>query len=560
MKTKWTIIILALGFAMADTKAEFSVEKMASVDPWTWAIQANICLGGSRYFGLEGHEYQVEPMQSDAQVQVCKKATQGGWTEAYVLKSIHGLKNDKYPSGILYLMPDREVVADFSSARFDPLIADNYEQIGRFVTSTDRVGLKKIGDAYLYLRGATLSQKISAVEKESAKLSSIPVDMVVYDELDYMHQTVPDKAGARMAHSEIQQEVYLGNPMLPGCGIDKKYQESDQRHRMLKCGKCNKYTCLELEFPECVRMAKNGLYYRACIRCGAEVYPRDGEWVPKYLKRDIAGWWWSQLNSMYIGPGRILNAFRYPPNNNLADVMRKMLGLAYVEAENRLTRGQIYDNCCLDVMASRSQGPCAMGVDVGKKLHVVIGGKRSDTRSKVLYTGRVSEFSDLHDLAERFNVRCAVIDWEPETRAMRQFRKAEPYLVLGCDEVDRQKAEIKQDDEEGLITVRRTELCDLVHDKVADGLIEYPRRNAELEEYALEMSCIAKVLDINERTGHRVYRYQQLDGDDHYYHGTGFFLLAVDNLPKLPEAREAIAKAARKKKYDVKTFGRKEKT
>lgn len=555
MTCRRKVIILIL---MVISMAKITPEMVASVDPWTWAIQSNICLGGNRYFRLEGHEYQVEPMQSDAQVQVCKKATQGGWTEAYVIRSIHGLKHGKYPSGILYLMPDREVVADFSSARFDPLIADNYEQIGQYVKSTDRVGLKKIGDAYLYLRGATLSQKISAVEKESAKLSAIPVDVVIYDELDYMDPTVPQKAIPRMAHSHIKEQVYLGNPTFPGVGIDAKYQESDQRHRMLKCGKCNKYTCLELEFPECVRMAKNGQYYRACIKCGAEIFPRDGEWVPKYSKRDIEGWWWSQLNSMYIDPGYVLNSFLYPPNNNLADVMRKILGLAYVEAENRLTKGQIYDSCGLDQMASRSKGPCAAGVDVGKKLHVVIGGKLSDTRSKVLYTGRVSEFSDLHDLFARFNVSCAVIDWEPETRAVRQFRKAEPYVVLGCDEVDRQRAEIKRDDEEGLITIRRTELCDLVHDKVADGLIEYPRRNAEMEEYALEMSCIAKVLDENERTGSRVYRYQRLDGEDHYYHATGFFLLAVDNLPKLPDARKKVAKAVRKQKYDVKTFGRKE--
>ena len=53
--------------------------------------------------------------------------------------------------------------------------------------------------------------------KEAAKLRSIPVNRVVYDEYDLMDETVPGKASQRMAHSEIfgkkyGEEVYCSNP------------------------------------------------------------------------------------------------------------------------------------------------------------------------------------------------------------------------------------------------------------------------------------------------------------------------------------------------------------
>jgi len=56
----------------------------------------------------------------------------------------------------------------------------------------------------------------------------------------------------RMAHSELKQVLKLSNPTLPDYGINKAFQETDQRYWLLKCEKCNAYTCLEDTFPDCL--------------------------------------------------------------------------------------------------------------------------------------------------------------------------------------------------------------------------------------------------------------------------------------------------------------------
>ena len=126
-------------------------------------------------------------------------------------------------------------------------------------------------------------------------------------------------------------------------------------------------------------------------------------------------------------------------------------------------------------------GPCAMGVDVGSMLNVVVGFKPKDKQLRILYLARVSSFNDVHDIAQRFGVKCAVIDMEPEFRKAREFAQAEPYPVFLCDYQDRIVSGPLWDEEKKLIKVNRTEICDATHDLVSSsGLLSLPRRNEEV--------------------------------------------------------------------------------
>jgi hypothetical protein len=49
------------------------------------------------------------------------------------------------------------------------------------------------------------------------------------------------------------------------------------------------------------------------------------------------------------------------------------IGIAYVEAANRLTVEEVLSLCSNEGIAESDEGPCFMGVDQGKDLHVVIG-------------------------------------------------------------------------------------------------------------------------------------------------------------------------------------------
>ena len=100
-------------------------------------------------FRFDGHRY-LHAIYDDVSphVVLCKAAQIGGTTWA-ILKALHacvmGLNT-------LYLFPTRSDVLDFSRSRVAPLLAQN-PFLKKLVRETDTIGLKRIGDAYLFLRG-----------------------------------------------------------------------------------------------------------------------------------------------------------------------------------------------------------------------------------------------------------------------------------------------------------------------------------------------------------------------------------------------------------------------
>jgi hypothetical protein len=546
---------------------------MQAVDCAYWLDQSEIRLQSGR-FSFEGHEYQKDILHCDEPRQVVRKAAQLGITEIAVLKTLHGHIHGRYPQGTLYLFPTQGDVTDFSKARFGPLIELNPQAIGRFVQSTDAANIKQIGTGMLYFRGARATKKIEGLKASSSRLKSVPTDRNVYDEYDEMDQEMLSLAEYRMRHSMVQEELMLSTPTIPDFGIDKVFQGSDQRIWMIRCEKCRRDTCLEMEFssaPEDTLLERiDGTVIRSCrnSKCRAEIHPRNGRWVIQYPEntKDMVGWWISELNSLTVPPAKILSDFLNPPRGDIAEVYNSALGLPYIAAENRLTKNDVYGCCSADTMPMGHPGPCGMGVDVGKILHVVIGIKETENRRRILKVARVDDFNDVHDLAQRFNVQSAVLDMEPETRMVREFQAQEPYPVFLCDYQERLRVPERIDDDRGIVVVRRTEMCDRSHNfVVTPGRCVLPRGSPELDQYAKEMSSIAKVLEVNKETGSRIYTYRKLD-PDHYRHATNYFLLACDSpqlklhdpRSEIQKMRDASAKADREE-YNPLTYGLKRK-
>jgi phage terminase large subunit GpA-like protein len=487
---------------------------------------------------LEGHEYQVGWLEENHPRQCYIKGAQIGATETLVLETLHGHIMNRYPQGSMYLFPTTRDVSDFSKARFDPLIQMN-PFIGEYVKpvgekGTDAQNIKKIGRGFLYLRGAKSTRNIGGAKKSSTALKSAPVDRVVFDELDEMEPKMIELAKHRVMHSEVKEFRYLGTPTIPDYGIDRMYQNSDQRVWMLECPKCGKETCLDLEFPNCIRRRLDGTAYRACIYCQAELHPSKGRWVAQYPSRsvDLVGWWISQLNSIFVDPTYILNMYENPPDGDLAEVMNSHLGRAYLPAENRLTQQEVFACCGSDAEKLNSENPTCMGVDVGRDLHVLIGERKNRQTLEIVRMTRVESFNDLHDLARRFNVKCAVLDLYPETRKVREFQKQESFQVFGCQYVETKQSVWAWDEKDRIVKVNRTELCDATHNLIAEsGRLILPRRSNEVEQFAFEVCNIAKILEENTETGAREFRYRKLDPRDHYRHALNYLFLAAERTP-----------------------------
>lgn len=503
---------------------------LMQVDAWAWAKYGKLKLQAS-LFQTAGHEYLVEPLQDVSRRQCCKKSTQTGWTETYIIKILHNMRYQRYPLGALYLFPTQDEVTDFSASRFKPLLKSNHKLIGRYVKSTNRSNLKEIGKGFLYFRGARLGQKMDSGDprKSIHKLKGIPVDACIFDEFDEMPKGAKKPALGRMKHSFLKEEYYLANPTVPGWGVDATYNESDQRVWMIQCMSCGKETCLEIEFPAILKRQKDGTVKKVCRHCEKEIFTRNGYWVARYpdKSKDMVGRWISHLNSAYIDLKDFLEEYE-SPKTDMTEFMNLGMGMAHIAAENQLTSNDVRARCTEELMQPTSTKHCAMGVDVGKLLHCVIGEKVHSKYLKIIKMARVPSFNDVRDLARKFNVRSTVFDLYPETRKVRNYRGAERFKVFGCEYMENQRGSAAWNHKTGVVTVNRTEICDATHEIMTkEGRCTIPRENAEVEEYIKEMCAIAKVLQTDEETGKKKYFYKKVGDADHYRHATNYLFLAA---------------------------------
>ena len=470
-------------------------------------------------FTYDRHEYLVEPYRDDHPHVVELKATQLGLTTKAMLRALYGARFKGF-KGILYLFPSRSDVLDFSKSRVTPLIEENPDSIGKWLKDTDSAGLKQVWNAFLYLRGM----------KSRIGLKSVPVDFIIFDELDEAPQTSIDMAMERMAHSEFKEILKLSNPTLPEYGVDKAFHETDQRFWLLKCEKCGEHTCLEDTFPDCLKTV-NGKVIRACQKCHSELNPSIGKWVAKKPGvTDKRGYHYSQLFSHFINPGDILHQFRV--TDNLTDFYNLKIGNAYVEAENRLTVEEVLALCGNQGIVSRDDGPCSMGVDQGKDICVVVGKRHSQKAGQIIHLGVYKDWEDLDRLMDNFNVSRCVTDALPETRNARAFAERFRGKIFLNYYNQHQKGSYAWNEKELVVQCNRTESLDASHREIMDRALILPKECEVTKSFAKHLRNVAKKLEEDEETGSKRYVYVKL-GPDHFRHAFNYETMARQSMPNL---------------------------
>jgi hypothetical protein len=496
-----------------------------------WAVKNSVVLDG-REFSFKKHEYLIEPYADTHPFQVEIKAAQLGLTSKALLRVCHGARYGRY-RGILYLFPSKTDVTDLSKGRLDPLIDDNPETIGSWVKDTDASNIKKIWDSYLYLRG--MVSKVG--------LKSVPIDMIVFDELDEAPQKNVDMAMERMGHSDTGESLFLSNPTMPDYGIDRLWQTTDMRYWLLKCPKCGHYTNLVDTFPECLITVK-GKVIRACEKCHAELNPSVGQWVAKHPSvTERRGRQYSQLFSQTKTTTPELMLHNYRTTTNITSYMNLKVGVAYVEAQNRLSVREVLDCCGKDGIRSSSDVGTFMGVDQGGKLHVVIG-KASETRvGEVVHVGIYkgnntsnkedeSGWRELDSLMNRFKVMRCIVDALPNTKSARSFAERFPGRVYLNFYNEHQKGSLKWNEKELIVQGNRTETLDASHNLITTQNIILPRESSDImQTFANHMHNVAKRLEEDEDTGSQRYVYLKL-GDDHFRHAFNYFSQCLLSCPE----------------------------
>jgi len=523
-------------------------EQIAKYNAGNWALWNKIKLQ-SGVFSFDRRQYLAEPLSSISRRMCYMKATQLGITTTEMIRDFHGMIHHRYPLGVLVLFPTRDEVEEFGKTRCDTMINDNPNSIRKFIKSagkrsTDRASLKKIHNAFLYLRSASLPRKIDEQE-ESIKLRNISVDRIKFDELDLMADSdskfkVVGKARGRLGDSELKEECYISNPTTPNFGIDTFFAKSDQRQWFRWCESCDDYTtCAELYFMEdperCVRLRQDGTGYITCKICGKEVPNYPGKWKPQKPENSdyMHGYQLSQLTSLRNDPAEILRDYRNPPEGNLSAVIRLRLGWPHIAAEDKLRKEDVY-NCCGDnYLLNSHPGPCLMGLDCMKGKHLIIGARTGRDsyeiyKFPIIFGQGMESWNEIYDLCKRFNVKSGVIDIRPYEDAARAFQKRWGNAIWLCEYKETTPLGSIYNPNTGIVSVCRTEIMDASHRLITTpGNLVLPRKETPgMAEFVKQMCSPFKVREMNKKTHQEVYRYRRT-GEDHFRHTLNYFLLAA---------------------------------
>lgn len=345
----------------------------------------------------------------------------------------------------------------------------------------------------------------------------------------------------RISASSLKARRRIGIPILPEQGIHAEFLQSDQKEWEVPCPHCGHWQTLDF-FTQVVVQESEGRYELQdsdwdvnsgrdiqvyCTECHKPLDRlANGRWEPR-TESPISGYHLSKMMAPTSAVSELWQKLQKGMANDTVfqTLMNRDLGLPYEGAgDARLTDGVLND-CARDyTMPHSSEGPCSMGVDVGKRaLHVRISEWQGETR-KAVCIGTVPGFKELSSLMKRYNVRACVVDANPETRKAVEFQGGQPKgRVWLCEYpnwgTEKKMQKILLNRKEGIVQVDRTQTMDDVLESYVMERTHLPQNAASVRDFYAHMKAPQRV--IQERAGKPVAVWVHSVPDD-YYHADNY--------------------------------------
>lgn len=489
---------------------------------------------------FDHHPWLREMHDCEAESIAGQKAAQMGYTECALNKAFKAIDIDGI--SVLYILPAAKPDAsDFSNSRFDPAL-EMSPHLENLFTSVKNIGHKRAGNANLYIRGS----------RSRSQLKSIPVGLIIADELDEMDQANVSLAEERSSGQLQKQDFKISTPTIDNFGINAYYRQSTQDHYYFRCPSCGKQT--ELIYPECLVITAEDITDKRlrdshiiCKECKNKL-PSDLEgkrklfakakWVSTYTDRHIRGFYINQMYSMTVRPWELAAKFINAQNNpaDEQEFYNSKLGIPHIVEGARITDVQI--EACMGghkMFESSPGGLITMGVDVGKWLHYEIDQWFTDSKGsdihlsstcKIIKSGKVLDFEELDGLMAQFGIHFAVIDAHPEKRKALEFAQRFWGRVRLCfygrgiaSKVINLHAE-----EEHTMTVDRTTWLDTSLGRFKSKKILLPINISV--EFKNHIKALVRVYQ-KDKDGNPIGKYVKGNDDDHFAHARNYAELAL---------------------------------
>ena len=337
---------------------------------------------------------------------------------------------------VIYTFPTREQVSEYTAARIDPIIQQSPYLQSRIV-DVNSVKLKKFrrdpkdtsaGVSLVYFQGAA---------KESDAIA-VDADLVIHDEEDKSNPQVIEQYRERLTASRYKWRARLSTPTIPGYGVDRSYALTDMMKWLVKCSSCNAE--FEMRFPnepgdarsniephDWKEVVEGTLPRYKCHLCGTTLTDSDragGRWVAKRPAGGLPrGYQVSQMAAPWISAGEIL--FSRANSTWERDFWNLKIGMAWMAGTTAMTRAALQKRASDEPMEYTGSG-YFMGVDVGKRLHVIVGKYDENGSPRVVRIDSLpwdpdGDFIELDEFMLAYGVNTCVVDRAPETGMARRF-------------------------------------------------------------------------------------------------------------------------------------------
>ena len=470
-----------------------------------WAAKRRIMTGDFEGPYSAKHHPWVKGMHtSKAPFNYAMKGAQLGVTEVLINLAFYTL--DQLQRDVLYVLPTSKNASDFSKARFSSALRES-PYLKSIFTDVNSIELKQAGSNTLYIRGS----------RGDSNLKSIPVSVLLMDEIDEMSQRAIQLALERLS-GNLKKTVWgISTPTVPNFGIHKLYQKTTQEHFVFKCPCCGRHT--ELIWPDCVEIIGEGVQdvrcaesFLKCKECGGKLdHKAKPEWLADAFwnvtnqdaNPEKRGFHISQLYSYTVSPGELAVAHFTGFGDEMANIEfhNSKLGEPFVGDGAKVTDDDI--EACLKNHTKDDARPAVnsgriitMGVDQGKWNYVEIAEWHFDrfssdlnvaAKATVLFETKFHEedWCMLDELMPEWQVQACVIDADPQIMEARRFARRFPGYVWLCrfrrGVSAKEISEADDGDHAPIITVDRTNWF-----SAALGRFREPRRIALPRDVSME--------------------------------------------------------------------------
>lgn len=412
----------------------------------------NLVTENGKPLDFRTHRYLFDIYRDNSPLLCCIKAGQIGFSTMAIVKTLWLAHNRKINIG--YILPTSEMVEKFVGSKVNMMIQEN-PILMSWVKDKDSIKQKQLGKNSIFYLG-------SQTDRSAIMLS---LDLLVGDEYDKSPQGTLEVYDSRLQHSDYKWKWIFSNPTIPDFGVDRFWQQSDQKKWHIKhgCGKifvfdetCIDYTTEMYRCPHC----KNEIV-KENIRMGEWVATQEGKW---------SGYWIPLWVNPMIGADVICEHKRNKTKEYFANFVA---GLPYINSENQITEA-ILDSNLIDHVHSQ-EGRIIIGVDTGKDIHYVVTNKDG-----IFYHGycpRISPtsapnydpYDELVKLLERYPRSILVSDQGGDLIGIMKLQAKYKGRVFLClfSKPTRNQQIIRwgENDEDGKVSVDRERMIQLTVDE-----------------------------------------------------------------------------------------------